>query len=63
MPRMDETIPRKPYVREARFWSPVAGKPGYVRCDLCSRRCAIAPGRFGVCGVRKNARACNRRRP
>lgn len=54
MPRMDETIPRKPYVREARFWSPVAGKPGYVKCDLCSRRCAIAPGRFGVCGVRKN---------
>jgi pyruvate formate lyase activating enzyme len=51
---MDETIPRKPYVREARFWSPVAGKPGYVKCDLCSRRCAIAPGRFGVCGVRKN---------
>jgi pyruvate formate lyase activating enzyme len=51
---MDETIPRKPYVREARFWSPVAGKPAYVRCDLCSRRCAIAPGRFGVCGVRRN---------
>jgi len=54
LPRMDENIPRKPYVREARFWSPVAGKPGYVKCDLCSRRCAIAPGRFGVCGVRRN---------
>lgn len=41
-------------VREARFWEPVAGKPGYVRCNLCSRRCIIAPDRFGVCGVRKN---------
>jgi pyruvate formate lyase activating enzyme len=51
---MGEAFLRKPYVREAKFWSPVAGKPGYVKCDLCSRRCTIAPGRFGVCGVRKN---------
>jgi pyruvate formate lyase activating enzyme len=51
---MGEPILEKPHVREARFWSPVAGRQGYVRCDLCSRRCAIAPGRFGACGVRKN---------
>jgi pyruvate formate lyase activating enzyme len=51
---MGEALLRKPYVREAKFWSPVAGKPAYVRCDLCSRRCAIAPGMFGACGVRRN---------
>lgn len=44
----------KPFVREAAFWEPVQGKPGYVKCNLCNRRCVIAPGRFGVCGVRKN---------
>ena len=44
----------RPHVREARFWEPVPGKPGYVRCNLCHRRCVIAPGRYGVCGVRKN---------
>lgn len=25
-----------------------------VRCCLCSHRCEIAPGTFGICGVRKN---------
>ncbi|UNQ74010.1 AmmeMemoRadiSam system radical SAM enzyme [Infirmifilum sp. NZ] len=44
----------RPNVREALFWERVEGKPGYVRCNLCHRRCVIAPGRFGVCGVRKN---------
>ncbi len=44
----------RPYVREARLWEPVAGRRGYVRCRLCARRCLIAPGRYGACGVRKN---------
>lgn len=44
----------KPNVREALFWEPAADRPGYVRCNLCYRRCTIAPGRFGVCGVRRN---------
>ncbi len=48
------SLPKGPHVREALFWEPVPGKPGYVRCNLCHRRCVIAPGRYGVCGVRKN---------
>ncbi len=44
----------KPYVKEAVLWEPVPGKPGYVKCNVCARRCIIAPGRYGVCGVRKN---------
>ena len=27
---------------------------GNVVCKLCSHRCKIAPGKFGICGVRKN---------
>ncbi|RUM47033.1 MAG: AmmeMemoRadiSam system radical SAM enzyme [Hyperthermus sp.] len=30
------------------------GRKDFVRCDLCSRRCIIAPGKYGVCGVRRN---------
>ena len=41
-------------VRVARWWDPVPEKPGYVRCRLCHRRCLIAPGSYGACGVRKN---------
>ncbi len=44
----------KDNIREAKFWRPLKSKPGYVVCDLCHRRCIIAPGRYGVCGVRKN---------
>ncbi len=44
----------RPHVREAVLWEPVEGKPGYVKCNVCARRCIIAPGRYGVCGVRKN---------
>ena len=51
---MTQESVRPPYVREARFWAPLPDKPGWVRCDLCHRRCLIAPGRWGVCGVRKN---------
>ena len=49
-----EELLRRPHVKLARLWEPVEGKPGYVRCNLCHRRCIIAPGRYGVCGVRKN---------
>lgn len=28
---------------------------GWVRCRLCAHQCRIAPGKRGVCGVRKNA--------
>lgn len=28
---------------------------GSVKCRLCARRCTIAPGRRGTCGVRENA--------
>jgi pyruvate formate lyase activating enzyme len=41
-------------MRQALLWEPLPDRPGYVRCNLCARRCIIAPGRFGVCGVRKN---------
>ncbi len=40
------------HMKEALLWRPE--KEGYVRCDLCHRRCLVAPGRYGVCGVRKN---------
>jgi pyruvate formate lyase activating enzyme len=52
--RMSESIKGKPYIKEAKFWATIPGKPGYVQCNLCSRRCVIAPGKFGVCGVRRN---------
>ncbi|ABM80354.1 AmmeMemoRadiSam system radical SAM enzyme [Hyperthermus butylicus] len=50
----DEELLHKPHVREAMLWEPLRDRPGYVRCSLCARRCIIAPGRYGVCGVRKN---------
>ncbi|MGB9725516.1 MAG: AmmeMemoRadiSam system radical SAM enzyme [Fervidicoccaceae archaeon] len=40
-------------IRIASHWEPYS-KEGYVKCKLCSRYCIIAPGKFGVCGVRKN---------
>jgi len=42
----------KPWVREARFW--VSLSDGKVRCNLCYKRCPIAPGGYGACGVRYN---------
>ena len=39
-------------VREARLWS--AAGDNRVLCALCSHRCEINPGHFGVCGVREN---------
>ena len=43
--------------------APVAGVPsllavpqadGAVRCNVCSHRCLVRPGRRGICGVREN---------
>ncbi|MEB3764904.1 MAG: AmmeMemoRadiSam system radical SAM enzyme [Desulfurococcales archaeon] len=42
------------HVRLARLWEPLPDRPGWVKCDLCEKRCIIAPGRYGACGVRKN---------
>lgn len=46
-PRLDG-----PWVREARFWERLG--EGKVRCHLCYKRCPIADGGFGACGVRYN---------
>jgi pyruvate formate lyase activating enzyme len=37
---------------EAMLWTPVEG--GRVECGLCAHRCAIAAGKWGICGVREN---------
>ncbi|MET1101746.1 MAG: AmmeMemoRadiSam system radical SAM enzyme [Pyrodictiaceae archaeon] len=50
----DKELINKPYVREAVLWEPLKDRPGFVKCNVCARRCIIAPGRYGVCGVRKN---------
>lgn len=39
-------------VKEAMLWT--AGEGGGVKCALCAHRCAIAPGQWGICGVRQN---------
>jgi pyruvate formate lyase activating enzyme len=36
----------------ARLWT--REEDGLVACGLCSHRCEINPGHFGVCGVREN---------
>lgn len=36
---------------EARYWR---SEGELIRCGLCHHRCAIAPGRSGLCRVRKN---------
>ncbi len=47
-----EELPKN--YREASYWEPVSDKEGWVKCRLCYRECVIAPGKYGVCGVRKN---------
>jgi pyruvate formate lyase activating enzyme len=37
---------------EAALWKPADG--GYADCFLCAHRCHIAPGKIGVCQVRRN---------
>ncbi|MBD3209444.1 AmmeMemoRadiSam system radical SAM enzyme [Candidatus Woesearchaeota archaeon] len=39
-------------MHEASFYEEL--EAGKVRCLLCPRRCVIAPGKKGVCGVREN---------
>ncbi len=41
-----------PYLHEASLWT--SAPEERVVCGLCAHRCAIAPGRRGVCGVREN---------
>ena len=41
-----------PMIKEALLWR--AGEERRVECFLCAHRCLIAPGKFGVCGVRQN---------
>ncbi|RLG78351.1 MAG: AmmeMemoRadiSam system radical SAM enzyme [Thermoprotei archaeon] len=43
----------KPWVREAKHWIRVGDDK--VRCLLCYKRCPIADGGFGACGVRYNS--------
>ena len=38
--------------REALLYAPIDG--GRVRCNVCQWRCALAPGKLGVCRVRQN---------
>jgi pyruvate formate lyase activating enzyme len=39
-------------IKDASLWSALA--EGKVSCALCAHRCAISPGKLGVCGVREN---------
>ncbi|MBU0758913.1 MAG: AmmeMemoRadiSam system radical SAM enzyme [Candidatus Omnitrophica bacterium] len=39
-------------IKEAMFYEKLEG--GKVRCGLCSHRCEILSGKFGICRVRKN---------
>ncbi|MEE9200378.1 MAG: AmmeMemoRadiSam system radical SAM enzyme [Candidatus Brocadiales bacterium] len=41
------------FTHEALFYRPT-GEGSGVQCFLCPHRCVIAPGRLGICGVRKN---------
>ena len=39
-------------IKEAMLYERLGG--GRVRCGLCSHRCEVLLGKFGICGVRKN---------
>lgn len=39
---------------EAILWEPLAAGDERVRCNLCSHRCVIPPGKLGACCVREN---------
>ncbi len=39
-------------IKEAMLYSPL--EDGKVSCVLCSHRCQVAEGKFGICGVRQN---------
>lgn len=44
----------RPHVMPAVLWEESKDREGWVKCNLCARRCIIAPDRYGACGVRKN---------
>ncbi len=44
---------KKPWVKVARHWTSLEG--GKVLCNLCYKRCPIASGGYGACGVRYNS--------
>lgn len=39
-------------LKEAILWEPLAD--GRAKCRVCAHRCAIAPGKVGICRTRKN---------
>ena len=39
-------------LKDALLWTPLEAEK--VSCGLCAHRCKIAPGKFGICGVREN---------
>ena len=39
-------------LKDALLWTPLEAEK--VSCRLCAHRCKIAPGKFGICGVREN---------
>ncbi|MGE5601810.1 MAG: AmmeMemoRadiSam system radical SAM enzyme [Nitrososphaerales archaeon] len=39
---------------EAILWEPLQREDKRVRCNLCSHRCVIPPGKLGACCVREN---------
>ncbi|MHA1730978.1 MAG: AmmeMemoRadiSam system radical SAM enzyme [Promethearchaeota archaeon] len=39
-------------LKEARLYDSLEG--GKTRCNVCPRRCVVAPGKRGACGTRKN---------
>ncbi len=47
-------VDKMSYIKEGKFYEKLKDKPGWVKCNLCHRRCIIAPNAWGVCGVRKN---------
>ncbi|MEM4717689.1 MAG: AmmeMemoRadiSam system radical SAM enzyme [Desulfurococcaceae archaeon] len=42
----------KPGVKKGDFWEPTGENK--VKCNLCHRKCVIAPSAYGACGVRYN---------
>lgn len=46
----------EPHIRQALLGEPFDDPlaPGSVRCLACAHRCALRPGRIGICGVRQN---------
>jgi len=46
---------RSRMLKEAILWGPL--KDGKARCNVCSYRCVIAPGKLGHCRTRKTSMA------